>query len=172
MRVVCETCAAAYAVEDGLIGPRGAKAQCPRCRHVQHVAAPEGAAPPAPAAAGPGCIVCGAELADAFDQAMGTCDACRQSAPPPAEAAPSKPSNSGNFAYLLEEAASAPEPAQGADLPSVSVDPALAQTEVLPDYADVEAAAAKAAPPAPPPVALADPHDEYLARSAPLKLVE
>ncbi len=36
MRIVCEKCAAAYAIDDRLITPRGIRAQCPRCRH-QHL---------------------------------------------------------------------------------------------------------------------------------------
>ncbi len=50
MRIVCEKCAAAYAIDDRLVTPRGVRAQCPRCRH-QHLltsasafASPAGAA--------------------------------------------------------------------------------------------------------------------------------
>jgi predicted Zn finger-like uncharacterized protein len=52
MRIVCQKCAAAYAIDDRLISPKGVRAQCPRCRHLQLVkkeaGAPE-AAPPGPA---------------------------------------------------------------------------------------------------------------------------
>ncbi|RKH49233.1 gliding motility protein [Corallococcus sp. AB050B] len=59
MRIVCQKCAAAYAIDDRLITPKGVRAQCPRCRHLQLVkreasaasvtAPPEGAVPtPAP----------------------------------------------------------------------------------------------------------------------------
>ena len=59
MRIVCQKCAAAYAIDDRLISAKGVRAQCPRCRHLQLVkreasaasvtASPgEGAAPPAP----------------------------------------------------------------------------------------------------------------------------
>src|SRR4051794_40651864 len=37
MRIVCEKCAAAYAIDDRLITARGVRAQCPRCRHLQFV---------------------------------------------------------------------------------------------------------------------------------------
>lgn len=37
MRILCEQCSAAYAVDDRLIGARGVRAQCPRCRHLQFV---------------------------------------------------------------------------------------------------------------------------------------
>ncbi|WP_375760278.1 zinc-ribbon domain-containing protein [Corallococcus exercitus] len=57
MRIVCQKCAAAYAIDDRLITTKGVRAQCPRCRHLQlvkreasaaSVTAPaEGAAPPA-----------------------------------------------------------------------------------------------------------------------------
>ncbi|NOK13426.1 zinc-ribbon domain-containing protein, partial [Corallococcus exercitus] len=59
MRIVCQKCAAAYAIDDRLITTKGVRAQCPRCRHLQlvkreasaaSVTAPaEGAAPPAAA---------------------------------------------------------------------------------------------------------------------------
>ncbi|MBN1209348.1 MAG: zinc-ribbon domain-containing protein [Myxococcaceae bacterium] len=52
MRIVCQKCAAAYAIDDRLISPKGVRAQCPRCRHLQLVkrdAAPEASAPAAPA---------------------------------------------------------------------------------------------------------------------------
>ncbi|RKH37758.1 zinc-ribbon domain-containing protein [Corallococcus sicarius] len=59
MRIVCQKCAAAYAIDDRLISAKGVRAQCPRCRHLQLVkreasaasvtATPgEGAAPPVP----------------------------------------------------------------------------------------------------------------------------
>ncbi|MBE4751921.1 gliding motility protein [Corallococcus sp. ZKHCc1 1396] len=59
MRIVCQKCAAAYAIDDRLISAKGVRAQCPRCRHLQLVkreasaasvtASPsDGAAPPAP----------------------------------------------------------------------------------------------------------------------------
>ncbi|MBZ4370722.1 zinc-ribbon domain-containing protein [Corallococcus sp. AS-1-6] len=37
MRIVCQKCAAAYAIDDRLITPKGVRAQCPRCRHLQLV---------------------------------------------------------------------------------------------------------------------------------------
>ncbi|QAT86454.1 putative adventurous gliding motility protein [Corallococcus coralloides] len=59
MRIVCQKCAAAYAIDDRLITTKGVRAQCPRCRHLQlvkreasaaSVTAPaEGAVPPAAA---------------------------------------------------------------------------------------------------------------------------
>ncbi|MFE8597391.1 tetratricopeptide repeat protein [Archangium violaceum] len=55
MRIICQKCAAAYAIDDRVITPKGVRAQCPRCRHLQLVkredspAAPE----PKPAAAAP-----------------------------------------------------------------------------------------------------------------------
>lgn len=57
MRVTCDKCKAVYAVDDKLIGPKGARAQCPKCKTLQIVRKLEvgGAAaaplPPAPAAA-------------------------------------------------------------------------------------------------------------------------
>jgi len=97
MKVVCESCHAAYAIDGAMIPPRGARAQCPRCGHQQRVmpdasaaAAPQAPAPPplwepppvekppaAPAPEPERCQVCGKVLTDAFDKALGICDSCR-----------------------------------------------------------------------------------------------
>ncbi|HEX8539019.1 MAG TPA: zinc-ribbon domain-containing protein, partial [Cystobacter sp.] len=37
MRIICQKCAAAYAIDDRVITPKGVRAQCPRCRHLQLV---------------------------------------------------------------------------------------------------------------------------------------
>lgn len=37
MRIVCQKCSAAYAIDDKFITPKGVRAQCPRCRHLQLV---------------------------------------------------------------------------------------------------------------------------------------
>ena len=54
MRIVCQKCSAAYAIDDKFVSPKGVRAQCPRCRHLQLVKkdegagqAPEAGAPPA-----------------------------------------------------------------------------------------------------------------------------
>ncbi len=55
MRIVCQKCSAAYAIDDKFVTPKGVRAQCPRCRHLQLVKkddAPPAAAPQAPAAPG------------------------------------------------------------------------------------------------------------------------
>ncbi len=56
MRIVCQKCSAAYAIDDKFVTPKGVRAQCPRCRHLQLVkkddAPPAPAAPEAPAAPG------------------------------------------------------------------------------------------------------------------------
>ncbi len=51
MRIVCQKCSAAYAIDDKFVTPKGVRAQCPRCRHLQLVKkddAPPAAAPEAP----------------------------------------------------------------------------------------------------------------------------
>ncbi|MCE9667196.1 zinc-ribbon domain-containing protein [Myxococcus stipitatus] len=54
MRIVCQKCAAAYAIDDRLITAKGVRAQCPRCRNLQLVRRDSSAVPsadvPAPAA--------------------------------------------------------------------------------------------------------------------------
>jgi cellulose synthase operon protein C len=37
MRIVCQKCSAAYAVDDKLLTPKGVRAQCPKCRNLQLV---------------------------------------------------------------------------------------------------------------------------------------
>ena len=37
MRIVCQKCSAAYAIDDKFITAKGVRAQCPRCRHLQLV---------------------------------------------------------------------------------------------------------------------------------------
>src|SRR5581483_10679218 len=37
MRIVCQKCSAAYAIDDKLVSAKGIRAQCPRCRHLQLV---------------------------------------------------------------------------------------------------------------------------------------
>lgn len=37
MRIVCQKCSAAYAIDDKFVTPKGVRAQCPRCRHLQLV---------------------------------------------------------------------------------------------------------------------------------------
>jgi predicted Zn finger-like uncharacterized protein len=50
MRIVCQKCSAAYAIDDKLLTPKGIRAQCPRCRHLQLVKNDAPAAlPPSPA---------------------------------------------------------------------------------------------------------------------------
>ena len=76
MRIVCQKCSAAYAIDDKFVTPKGVRAQCPRCRHLQLVKKDDAAAAPpapAPAAAAAGGAP-GAPSAFLFD--MGT-------APPP-----------------------------------------------------------------------------------------
>ncbi|WP_257458496.1 tetratricopeptide repeat protein [Archangium lipolyticum] len=53
MRITCQKCAAAYAIDDRVITPKGVRAQCPRCRHLQLVKREDAPAQPdaAPAAA-------------------------------------------------------------------------------------------------------------------------
>lgn len=43
MRIVCQKCSAAYAIDDKLVTPKGIRAQCPRCRHLQLVKTGDGA---------------------------------------------------------------------------------------------------------------------------------
>ena len=54
MRIVCQKCSAAYAIDDKFVTPKGVRAQCPRCRHLQLVKKDDAAvAAPAAAAGAP-----------------------------------------------------------------------------------------------------------------------
>ncbi len=86
MRIVCEQCSAAYAIEDRLITPGGVRGQCPRCRHVQLIRPVSPTVEVDDSLLGFGsrtlddvasCSACGKPLSDAFDLALGTCDDCR-----------------------------------------------------------------------------------------------
>jgi len=198
MRVVCQKCGAAYAIDDRVISPRGIRAQCPRCKHQQPVkreapvvdVAPE-APPPAPepappkAAELPTCSSCGVPLEDSFDQALGICDACRDKVPArePPEPEPSA-STSGSFRQLLAEAeelrldAAAPPPAPSeapeGPGPIGAEEPAQATLDLFapapPPAPGEKPALHPVLPPRPayPPA----PDDDFLTRSAPLKIVE
>ena len=52
MRIVCQKCSAAYAIDDKFVTPKGVRAQCPRCRHLQLVKKDDAPAPAAAAAPG------------------------------------------------------------------------------------------------------------------------
>jgi predicted Zn finger-like uncharacterized protein len=49
MRIVCQKCSAAYAIDDKLLSAKGIRAQCPRCRHLQLVKKDDGQAMTEPA---------------------------------------------------------------------------------------------------------------------------
>lgn len=54
MRIVCQKCSAAYAIDDKHVTAKGVRAQCPRCKNLQLVKREESAEPPtSPAAAAP-----------------------------------------------------------------------------------------------------------------------
>ena len=56
MRIVCQKCSAAYAIDDKLVTPKGIRAQCPRCRHLQLVKSDAPATQPqatSPSSSGP-----------------------------------------------------------------------------------------------------------------------
>lgn len=53
MRIDCEKCGAAFAIEDRLVPPKGVRAQCPRCRNIQLVKKPEVAPAAAPSPKAP-----------------------------------------------------------------------------------------------------------------------
>jgi predicted Zn finger-like uncharacterized protein len=145
MRIVCQKCSAAYAIDDKFVTPKGVRAQCPRCRHLQLVKKDD-----APAAAAPG-----APSPFLFD--MG--------APPPPPAAPPPappPSSSGSGLHFGQTAPSggqaAPSPfdfsapAPGAPTPfDFSAPPTSPSNPAVPSA--LQAPAFPGKPPPPPPAA-------------------
>ncbi|MEW6434594.1 MAG: tetratricopeptide repeat protein [Myxococcota bacterium] len=130
MRIVCQKCAAAYAIDDKFVTDKGVRAQCPRCRHLQLVkkgdAEPpgdrvttQGAAspflfdlgkPPAPAAAAP------APPAAPSGLSFGT-------VPPPPNAPPPPAGFSFDFGGAPPPPGGAPQPGSPFDFGSLPPPP-------------------------------------------------
>jgi cellulose synthase operon protein C len=87
MRIVCQKCSAAYAIDDKFVTPKGVRAQCPRCRHLQLVKKDDAAAAAPAAAAGP------AIPPNPFDKSPS--DLFDLSAGPQASTSPGMPAQSG-----------------------------------------------------------------------------
>ncbi|MDX2013426.1 MAG: tetratricopeptide repeat protein [Myxococcaceae bacterium] len=145
MRIVCQKCSAAYAIDDKFVTEKGVRAQCPRCRHLQMVKKGDDASaapPPAPAAPGASPFL--------FDLPGAPAPAAAAPAPPPAPAGGSPFDFS--FAAPPPPAPPAPAPAPLAapatrspfDFDLVAPPPPAAAMAVAPPPA-------MAAPPPPPP---------------------
>jgi cellulose synthase operon protein C len=93
MRIVCQKCSAAYAIDDKLVTAKGVRAQCPRCKTLQLVKREDPPSPPAmppfgaapPAASSPFDFGTSAESNSPFDFG----------APPPPEPASASPFDFG-----------------------------------------------------------------------------
>jgi len=146
MRISCQKCAAAYAIDDRVITPKGVRAQCPRCRHLQLVKredspAPAAAAPaPQPAAPAPKPAVAARPAAPAPKPAA--------PAPKPAAAArPLTPSASLSDELFgdLGDLAPPPDSAEASssslldDLASPGGAPAVSKDSLFGDLADLTA---------------------------------
>jgi predicted Zn finger-like uncharacterized protein len=125
MRIVCQKCSAAYAIDDRLISPKGVRAQCPRCRNLQLVkrdpSAPASAAPEAaPAAAVPPPQAAPAAPSASADTSGDDSDLFDFGSPPPG--LPAFPKEEG----LFGPPSKAPAPAQAAaPTPAPAADPLL-----------------------------------------------
>jgi predicted Zn finger-like uncharacterized protein len=145
MKVICQQCNATYAINDAAIPPKGARAQCPRCKHLQQVKRPDAvegnpAATPAAPPAAPAAPRPAASSADPFaDLDLGA-------PPPPPSPRPitaprpaAVPAGGDPFANLD---LGAPAPARAAKAPAGG-DP----------FANFDLGGAAPPPPAPPPAA-------------------
>lgn len=138
MRIVCQKCAAAYAIDDRLITAKGVRAQCPRCRHLQLVrrdpsAAPSAGAPaPAPQPAAPATPQ-PAPAASAPDDLFGDFGSPAPAAPPPGPSA-GVPAPSARPAQAAPTAASNPDLfADFGSMPSLGPTPVPPIPDPFPD---------------------------------------
>ncbi len=144
MRIVCQKCSAAYAIDDKFVTPKGVRAQCPRCRHLQLVkreGADAPAAPPPPAnspflfdMAGQQNRAAPAPAAPNYDLSEGPTARVRASAPPPLPPAikassPSGPPAPAPFAF---DFSSPPPPVSPMSLPSIAAPPPPAPMQPSP----------------------------------------
>jgi predicted Zn finger-like uncharacterized protein len=147
MKVICQKCSATYAINDAAIPPKGARAQCPRCKHLQAVKRDEVAAPPpAPAPSD-----------DPF-ASLDMAPAPPPPAPPPARAAPAAGGNDPFSDFEMPTAASvgarAPPPAARAAPPPANTSAPVKRPASDPfARLDLVAPKAPAAPPRPAPAA-------------------
>ncbi len=88
MRIVCQKCSAAYAIDDKFITAKGVRAQCPRCRHLQLVKKDD---PQPPEAPGPSAAAAAPEAPAAAPEASAFLFDL-DGPPPPPPAAPPRPS--------------------------------------------------------------------------------
>ncbi|MBX7099709.1 MAG: zinc-ribbon domain-containing protein, partial [Myxococcaceae bacterium] len=96
MRIVCSQCSAAYAIDDKFVTPKGVRAQCPRCRHLQLVKK-EDAVAPAPASSALG-VAPKAPLPPAGPSAL---ELLALAPPPPAApVAPPRPASASPFEVM------------------------------------------------------------------------
>lgn len=74
MEITCERCRTRYAADAAPGAGAAPRTPCPRCKHVPGAAAPGALMSTTEKLS---CQSCGKPLADAFDEAIGTCAACR-----------------------------------------------------------------------------------------------
>lgn len=106
MRIVCQKCSAAYAIDDKFVTPKGVRAQCPRCRHLQLVKKEDASTEPST-----GHTMPGNAAPFLFDMsAPPPPGGAAAPAPAPAPAAPSGGLHFGQTTPSAPPAAAAPSP--------------------------------------------------------------
>ncbi|QRN94002.1 zinc-ribbon domain-containing protein [Archangium violaceum] len=153
MRITCQKCAAAYAIDDRVITPKGVRAQCPRCRHLQLVkredapAQPDVASAPVPKPAAAPVAKPSAPVAKPAAAPKPAAPVAKPAAAPSAAARPATPSASLTDELFgdLGDLEPAPDPNVDAadslmdDLASIGSppSPALSKDALFGDLADL-----------------------------------
>ncbi|MFT3837168.1 MAG: tetratricopeptide repeat protein [Myxococcaceae bacterium] len=128
MRIVCEKCSAAYAIDDKFITPKGIRAQCPRCRHLQLVKRDDSAiataqvpVPAAPPPAAPPPAAAPLTFGGGFGSGA------------PIEAIPTKPRQASPFLFDLEVTKpGGPPPGAGGSMSALNAVPAKPSSVAIP----------------------------------------
>ncbi len=134
MRIVCQKCSAAYAIDDKFVTPKGVRAQCPRCRHLQLVKREGAEGTPAPAAPAvpPNSPFLFDLPAQPSPKAVPPPAVLRASAPPPPPPAPAMPAAAPAPAPFAFDFSSPPPPIAPLASHSISAPPPPAPMQPSP----------------------------------------
>jgi predicted Zn finger-like uncharacterized protein len=150
MRIVCQKCSAAYAIDDKFVTDRGVRAQCPKCRHVQLVkkgdAAPPGGSVTSPGDASAFLFDLDRPSSPAGEPPPPTPGLSFGVVPPPPNAPPPPAGFNFDFGARSPPAPAAPAPAAGAPFDFGSLSPPPGPGTAAPAPAPVDFGAPPTAP--------------------------